>query len=405
MGTCLSGSTGATASEEAIAGALEVRVTLIALERLPKEAFLPLDDVTRLIAAPDSELAFLPAAKCTSGSRVAFPDDAEAFVTLVSGGELGRSALIATLGGALPLGATACFSAVMASDRNSEIRICRAGDRIEIALVVEGRDDASGRELVLLDPRYMTPHEAVALVFPAPFEDEQCRALAAIVQVGAASRDDAEWAAVLEQCQLDLARIVEPTEPRVAGPVKLMTRAKLSVVVGGLVDPAQRRGILVFLANVTKASLAEDVALGGADECVSKLADAALGSPTDDAAALGWTLESTSFRLLAAMANGDEPTPEVEALLVRHAGNAGREPHALQALVMAAQDRSDLEERLLDANLDALENASPAARVRAFDWLAGRGCAPEGYDPLAPAAERRAALKRSIAPAVEGRNP
>jgi hypothetical protein len=33
--------------------------------------------------------------------------------------------------------------------------------------------------------------------------------------------------------------------------------------------------------------------------------------------------------------------------------------------------------------------------VRAYDWLAARGAAPEGFDPLAPLPERRAALDRS----------
>jgi hypothetical protein len=32
--------------------------------------------------------------------------------------------------------------------------------------------------------------------------------------------------------------------------------------------------------------------------------------------------------------------------------------------------------------------------VRAYDWLAARGLAPEGYDPLASSDQRRAALAR-----------
>jgi hypothetical protein len=33
--------------------------------------------------------------------------------------------------------------------------------------------------------------------------------------------------------------------------------------------------------------------------------------------------------------------------------------------------------------------------VRAFDWLAARGLAPKGYDPLASESERHAALSRA----------
>ena len=42
----------------------------------------------------------------------------------------------------------------------------------------------------------------------------------------------------------------------------------------------------------------------------------------------------------------------------------------------------------------ATELASPALRVRAYDWLADRGQAPPDYDPLASPRARRAALEK-----------
>ena len=55
-----------------------------------------------------------------------------------------------------------------------------------------------------------------------------------------------------------------------------------------------------------------------------------------------------------------------------------------------------------DENLIALEDSAPAARVRAYDYLAARGKALPGYDPLAPAKARRAALEkaREVPPAA-----
>jgi hypothetical protein len=47
-------------------------------------------------------------------------------------------------------------------------------------------------------------------------------------------------------------------------------------------------------------------------------------------------------------------------------------------------------------NLVALEDSSPAARVRAFDWLAARAKAPRDFDPLGPAGQRRAALDKAM---------
>ena len=43
-----------------------------------------------------------------------------------------------------------------------------------------------------------------------------------------------------------------------------------------------------------------------------------------------------------------------------------------------------------------LEDSSPSARVRAYDWLAARGRAPQGYEPLGPARERRRALDAAL---------
>jgi hypothetical protein len=43
-----------------------------------------------------------------------------------------------------------------------------------------------------------------------------------------------------------------------------------------------------------------------------------------------------------------------------------------------------------------LADMSPSARVRAYEWLVAQGQAPAGYDPLAPAQERRRVLNRNL---------
>lgn len=57
---------------------------------------------------------------------------------------------------------------------------------------------------------------------------------------------------------------------------------------------------------------------------------------------------------------------------------------------------ADLRQRLLLENSIYLEDISPAARARAFDWLAVQGQAPQGYDPLASLAERRRVLNQIL---------
>ena len=55
-----------------------------------------------------------------------------------------------------------------------------------------------------------------------------------------------------------------------------------------------------------------------------------------------------------------------------------------------------IEETLIAENFVSLEDSSPAARTRAFDWLRRRGLAPAGYEPVhSTVQERRAALAKA----------
>ena len=81
-------------------------------------------------------------------------------------------------------------------------------------------------------------------------------------------------------------------------------------------------------------------------------------------------------------------------LMLRKAGEVGRWPDLLTDAVAESDGVRELRERLVRENRIFLEDAVPATRVRAYDWLAARGLAPEGFDPLASAEERRAALAR-----------
>ena len=43
-----------------------------------------------------------------------------------------------------------------------------------------------------------------------------------------------------------------------------------------------------------------------------------------------------------------------------------------------------------------LEDSSPAARVRAYDWLKAHARQPTGYDPLGEAHQRSAAIEKAL---------
>jgi len=86
----------------------------------------------------------------------------------------------------------------------------------------------------------------------------------------------------------------------------------------------------------------------------------------------------------------------LEGVLARQAGEAGRDAATLEEVVAGANGLEDLATRLISENLLFLEDTSPSARCRAYDWLVARCRAPEGYDPLDTRTKRRAALERAL---------
>ena len=163
-----------------------------------------------------------------------------------------------------------------------------------------------------------------------------------------------------------------------------------------------QRPALVFLAQSTGAAITEELALvAGAETLGEYLTEvgrstADLERAPESAKSFGWFLERSAFLWLCARSEDEtrELESELFAVLVRHAGEMARYPDLLREAVVACRGPEELAEALIRENRIFLEDAHPAARVRAYDWLAAHGSAPEGFDPLAPPDERRAALAR-----------
>ena len=175
---------------------------------------------------------------------------------------------------------------------------------------------------------------------------------------------------------------------------------ELKAALDSLKTPYLRRRALTFLAMKTGAGLCEDLALAAADDLLAQLATrigeetAAPGAPAT-AAALGFTLEKISLTALVGLLDDETIPGELKALLVSHAGEAGRDPATIEEVLRASTSKDDLERRLIDENMICLDDASPSSRVRALDWLRSRNRAPEGFDPMAPVRERRKALEKA----------
>ena len=136
--------------------------------------------------------------------------------------------------------------------------------------------------------------------------------------------------------------------------------------------------------------LLEDKALTAS---AAQIADALAAAPPEaDSSYLGWVVDRALLAGLAKLASGGEFPPAVAAMLSARFGEAGRDPGSLGELAAASTSRADFETRIRAENLILLDDASPASRVRAFEWLSSRNEAPQGYNPLGSSAERRAAV-------------
>lgn len=248
----------------------------------------------------------------------------------------------------------------------------------------------------------------LALLVPAPRPDApRACCLATLAVAPASALDESARAALLDAAREELAASAARQRGRVAA-FGREERVERDGALRGLADPAIRRSALEHLARRAGAALlseltlvADDAALGslaaavGADEPREAGAGGADEAP-DDGAGFAWRVEARAWRWLARRAGEDEERsalePELRAVLLQRAGELGRHPGLLLDAVDGCASSGELAARLELENRIFLEDGDPAARVRAFDWLAARGLAPEGYEPLAERVARRAAL-------------
>jgi hypothetical protein len=250
----------------------------------------------------------------------------------------------------------------------------------------------------------------VVFLLPSPFGSSphgDRRTFCAVVEVEQAPAPDAP-AEELEAHRLALERCLEQTREaaaraaRNARPVRAdaVERRSLDIAMRALAEEEGLRPTLVYLAEMTSAALLADLALDAdswvLDELRANLIEAreALGVEETSARELGWCLEAAAFRFLAERAMKRELEPEFDGLLLRHVGEVGRYPSILQDLLARAVDQESFEQALIAEQEFFLEDANPASRVRAFDWLVARDAAPQGFDPLGAEDERRASLTR-----------
>lgn len=257
-------------------------------------------------------------------------------------------------------------------------------------------------ELVLFAARPRAQDGPFVVLFEPPFARPAARAWAAVVtfERGPGAEGDGTAAAVLSELARRATALgrIETLDPEQRTVLRALAQAG---------ESTQPRVALSYLADATEAPLTADLALAAGDDwLVGLLAGIAAELEGRDRAALadiGWLIERATWRHAAAALSEGEPAPLIESVLLRHAGEAARYPGALGEAATASDDRRAFEARVVAENRLFLEDANPAARVRAHDWLTRRGAAVVGYDPLAEPGPRRAALERAAwqSPAAE----
>lgn len=378
---------------------------------------VPLASRARLVTAQRGGEAIEPRSQLSRGARILRGVEAQAALARAT---RRRDVVVEEL--ALPRGVTATLAlladdSVPAEDGTNVRKELRAelgrtqGGALELAVVLEdllapGVDEEADdegedplalvrRESLLLEDAPPDDGSPLVIVFAA--SQAQAPTLALVV-----ARRGVASAAALERCVAQAREAEQGARTRTAWLGSRESRQRqIETALRALDDGGRRRAALLFLAAESGAELCADMALD-AEDSLLQAATLALATQLPDAArlaadgaTLGWTLERGCVQFLAERASVQPLEVELRAALWRRTGELGRSPAALLDVVLAARGLADFRERLVAENRVLLEDNHPAARVRAYDWLAARGAAPDGYDPLADETTREAALERA----------
>lgn len=261
--------------------------------------------------------------------------------------------------------------------------------------------------------------KAVLWLLPSPFELSGARSIAVMIRTSELDPGKADSTA-LENC----ARALEASSEKSKGDSAPETEseARRRQVLRAIQNVKQVRKVfvadetgsgqdlrtaLVYLCSLGDLPLGNDLCLT-AEPTLLRDWVALVPDPLDregaTSEALAWDLERAAWIQLArAMVKEDLPDV-LSALVLRHGGEAGHYPSSLEDAARNSIDVHTFDKRLLQENRLFLEDASPAARVRAFDWLQRRDHAPPDWDPLESKENRTGPLRVWLATFENGEN-
>jgi len=460
-GTPLSGPMPTTMPAIQPQDAWSVKVTFIALEKMPEQATLePISNRARLVSATRSGVPVVPSGKLIEGVKFIGLDDPQAFIEQVAHEQYGRNTSITSVRGALPPGVTTRFVAADVDPigqrafgepevREVVVEIARPTtpatnpargiataptsstapmETLQLAISIsdlvtpqvanEIAEESSGSgapttapaapkavfqtESTLLSQIPIAARQQAALFIPFRFDHANPLAMIAVIEV-VKNPLDQEFQQVVARCNADLLKSTE--EARKRPQVALLGTSEWTTIASALDTLSRglrRRPTLVFLADNTGANLTEDIAMVADDATIAQISDSVVSNAKASQAPLkridvGWMLDRSCLQLLNEQLANSKLPPELIAVLTSHAGEAGRHASSMEEIAKGASGPADMENRIIAENYIYLEDSSPASRVRAFDWLRAHNRAPADYDPLGPIKQRREALEKALA--------
>lgn len=427
--------------------ALAVHIRLVGMEKPVGPVLEPLAAYARLLATIEGNNPFLATPSVTQPARYGMGVEAEAFVRQIDTGARGPTIQLADFHGVVCAGVTAYQDLSVGSLAGGNLQRLRiavyrpatavagaatqpASTPVQLALLVQNppgaspqpatapsADSADGqanderrpawrtqsaptRETALISQPVDATGQSVVILAPFTATGTQIHSIAIEIRLSLPSADRA-FTDAADTMLADLKAAATAAATREAPPpAGVMDRVLLTSVIDAMTYGENRRAAVVYLAGQTDARIAEHTAMAADDEFLNQfalsIADAigrqSLWTPQQ----AGWQLDRIAFEMLARSAIKRRLSPELRGVLITLAGEAGRSPAAMEQILGNLSTRKDFENRLFAENFIALEDASPAARVRAYDWLKAHGRPPADYDPLGEARGRSAAIEKAV---------
>lgn len=257
-----------------------------------------------------------------------------------------------------------------------DIMVVLKGSELRLGLrTPDDQVDVGGAQLALLRPLSPDADGVLMLQWREPGSSS---AIAVTLRIGAIASAD-ELACVQAKLAAATKPPPAPTNPA-SRPTDLAREA---------VGARPRRSALLAIAASHKLNRCLDLLLSVEEPQLIAIAEQLPLEPTT-----AWDIERAFCTALLPALQRGELVATVSVCLRRHFGALALDPTALEFALQASCTIEQFDAALLSDNLRALDARHARRRTAAFSWLTAQDHPIADYDPLAPRAERKAAIRR-----------